>query len=726
MRTEHLVFFLLLVIEVSSIDKITKTRAHTLITTKVIPALLKKKVTNLNYGNLRLCACTTGIGCSEKTQGWIPEMQLKMSRDERRLFANTCVTDGDCYQNAHPPPIMPVFGCIDSTHKRSLSEVSDFHFQASATCRNITSGRRTSYWICCDNQHFCANETTIQLPLDEESALPGWAIGGIIAGILFLIALAGGCFYCCWKYKSIYIVPTKNMNLLNSYLRNNTTSSRDIEMNCHDNEQTPIINATVPDVVPDEEQTSVMNGEDNTQSTFLGDSVHAPDPATKEDPDPVQPPVQEPDEAPAQVTSLNQLEKDGVPQKTIKFLKVLEDTDSGSGTGPARLQKITISKQITNLQPCGSGRFGAVSWGIYKGEQVAVKVFRTAEDASFNAEVHVFETRMLRHPNVLRYIGSDRVDNLMSVDLWIITEYQPNGSLHDFLKTRVVDMRLLFKLVRSMASGLNFLHQINEGNQSGSKKPPIAHRDLKSRNIMVKRDLTCAIGDFGLSLPLPADRVIPEKVIDRAYHCGTMRYLAPEILNRSMNSTVFENYLVADMYSQSLVIWEVLCRLEVDGIDAKTGDENTIPYGDCIRREPVAEDMVKVVCTWKLRPTLDPEWFNNEIISKLVNFLITCWSENPSARMTAYQGKRFLDELYIEYRVKETMKSSSTESSAVVEGEEEEEIVSEEVKSEEKATAVIPLEMAAPQEIQSNDQELNENKNENFVVPEDAAKPLLD
>ena len=31
-------------------------------------------------------------------------------------------------------------------------------------------------------------------------------------------------------------------------------------------------------------------------------------------------------------------------------------------------------------------------------------------------------------------------------------------------------------------------------------KPAIAHRDLKSKNILVKKDLSCAIADLGLSV----------------------------------------------------------------------------------------------------------------------------------------------------------------------------------------------------------------------------------
>ena len=54
---------------------------------------------------------------------------------------------------------------------------------------------------------------------------------------------------------------------------------------------------------------------------------------------------------------------------------------------------------------------------------------------------------------------------------------------------RMLDMAL------SIATGLTHLHLEISGTQG---KPAIAHRDLKSRNILVKKDLTCVIADLGL------------------------------------------------------------------------------------------------------------------------------------------------------------------------------------------------------------------------------------
>lgn len=44
---------------------------------------------------------------------------------------------------------------------------------------------------------------------------------------------------------------------------------------------------------------------------------------------------------------------------------------------------------------------------------------------------------------------------------------------------------------------------------------------------------------------------------------GTKRYMAPEILNKTLNPKCFYDFKMADVYSFSLVIWEILWHLQV-------------------------------------------------------------------------------------------------------------------------------------------------------------------
>lgn len=39
-------------------------------------------------------------------------------------------------------------------------------------------------------------------------------------------------------------------------------------------------------------------------------------------------------------------------------------------------------------------------------------------------------------------------------------------------------------------------------------KPAVSHRDLNSRNVLVKSDGTCVISDFGLSMKLTGNRLV--------------------------------------------------------------------------------------------------------------------------------------------------------------------------------------------------------------------------
>ncbi|NXY40189.1 AMHR2 protein, partial [Pomatorhinus ruficollis] len=86
------------------------------------------------------------------------------------------------------------------------------------------------------------------------------------------------------------------------------------------------------------------------------------------------------------------------------------------------------------------------------------------------------------------------------------------------------------------------------------------HRDLSSQNVLVREDGTCAIGDFGLALALPPRA---QDGTSARHSAGTQRYLAPEILDESLDLRAWGRALrQADVYALALLLWEILSRCQ--------------------------------------------------------------------------------------------------------------------------------------------------------------------
>lgn len=47
---------------------------------------------------------------------------------------------------------------------------------------------------------------------------------------------------------------------------------------------------------------------------------------------------------------------------------------------------------------------------------------------------------------------------------------------------------------------------------------------------------------------------------------GTRRYMAPEVLDETMNKNQFQAYIMADIYSYGLVVWEMARRCVTGGL----------------------------------------------------------------------------------------------------------------------------------------------------------------
>eukprot|EP00879_Flechtneria_rotunda_P007398 GHRR01007760.1.p1 GENE.GHRR01007760.1~~GHRR01007760.1.p1 ORF type:complete len:799 (+),score=316.22 GHRR01007760.1:393-2789(+) len=198
--------------------------------------------------------------------------------------------------------------------------------------------------------------------------------------------------------------------------------------------------------------------------------------------------------------------------------------------------------EITLGQRIGIGSYGEVYKGIWRGTEVAVKKFLEQNLSpqlvqEFKDEVDIMAR--LRHPNVVLFMGAIMQANQLA----IVTQFIPRGSLFRLLHRSKGDLdpRRRLQMALDIARGMNYLH---------SSQPAIVHRDLKSPNLLVDRDWTVKVCDFGLS------RVKSATFLTSRSHGGTPEWMAPEILRNEPSDEK------ADVYSYGVVLYELVTNQE--------------------------------------------------------------------------------------------------------------------------------------------------------------------
>ncbi|XP_061421445.1 bone morphogenetic protein receptor type-1B-like isoform X1 [Lethenteron reissneri] len=310
-----------------------------------------------------------------------------------------------------------------------------------------------------------------------------------------------------------------------------------------------------------------------------------------------------------------------------------ECQSSGSGSGLPLLVQRTIAKQIALVREIGRGRFGEVWQGRWRDETVAVKVFFTTEEAIWFRETEIYQTVLMRHENILGFIAADIKGTGSWTQLLLVTEYHESGSLREYLRSSTVDGRGALRLAYSAASGLCHLHTEIHGTRG---KPGIAHRDLSSRSLLVKRGGTCVIAGLGLAAKYNSET--NDVDLPPTPRLGLPRYCAPEVLDERLHKPNFQAYLMADMYSMGLVLWEVARRCVCSG----TVEEYQPPFHDITSAEPSYQEMRDAVCVKRLRPLLPNRWNSDEVLRTLAKVMAECWAHNPSSRLTALRVKKTL------------------------------------------------------------------------------------
>ncbi|KAH9747257.1 protein kinase domain-containing protein [Citrus sinensis] len=211
--------------------------------------------------------------------------------------------------------------------------------------------------------------------------------------------------------------------------------------------------------------------------------------------------------------------------------------------------QIIKNEDLEELKELGSGTFGTVYHGKWRGTDVAIKRIkkscftgRSSEQErltlEFWREAEILSK--LHHPNVVAFYGV--VQDGPGGTLATVTEFMVNGSLRHVLlsKERHLDRRKRLIIAMDAAFGMEYLHSKN-----------IVHFDLKCDNLLVNlkdpiRPI-CKVGDFGLSK-------IKRNTLVTGGVRGTLPWMAPELLNGS-SSKVSEK---VDVFSFGIVLWEIL------------------------------------------------------------------------------------------------------------------------------------------------------------------------
>lgn len=174
------------------------------------------------------------------------------------------------------------------------------------------------------------------------------------------------------------------------------------------------------------------------------------------------------------------------------------------------VSKIQGWKRIRSLGEGGQGRTFVVRRADSTDEQTYVLKVLKNRNRKERFELEGAALAGLSHPNVVKLIEYHGEDD----EFFLVTEFCEAGDLEslDLCRMPLRDRLLMF---RQVCDGVAAAHRVG-----------LLHRDLKPKNILVRKDGSLAVGDFGLCLDLNSDA---ERLTQTGEAVGPRDFIAPEL-----------------------------------------------------------------------------------------------------------------------------------------------------------------------------------------------------
>jgi serine/threonine protein kinase len=196
----------------------------------------------------------------------------------------------------------------------------------------------------------------------------------------------------------------------------------------------------------------------------------------------------------------------------------------------------------------------------------------------------------LQHPNIVRFYSLEQDGGIV----FIVMEYVDGNTLREEIRTRgVFPAQRILQIMRDVCGALNYAHEMG-----------YIHCDIKPANIMVNRNGTALVSDFGIArLAGNASGAIARG--------GTAGYMSPEQIRKETPTRA------ADIYALGVLLFEML-----------TGAR---PFtGQIAQMEGSTSERVR----WEQThlPPPSPRQFRPDISPELERIILNCLEKNPAKR----------------------------------------------------------------------------------------------
>ncbi|CCA66459.1 hypothetical protein PIIN_00145 [Serendipita indica DSM 11827] len=287
---------------------------------------------------------------------------------------------------------------------------------------------------------------------------------------------------------------------------------------------------------------------------------------------------------------------------------------------------VNLTGRIKKLMdpPIALGGTSDIFYGEWQApvpKKVAVKLLRTTNKNCIETVRRRLRREMrlwwkCRHRNIIPLYGF--ASDFGNMDA-MISPWMKNGSAPVYIKANKCSWAERLKLLNDVTAGLKYLHHF---------EPPIIHGDLKPMNILISDRNDACLCDFGLARVIQSDG--GPSGFTTSNFAGSVRYMAPELLNPEDEETVPLVDAASDIYALGCV-----------GLELMT---DQIPYANRTLDAQVIHDVV----VSKSPPAKRSQCSSLSIVSvshnKLWDLLKWTWNREPTQRPNIDQVGRMLVE----------------------------------------------------------------------------------